>query len=89
MSNQSIKTTEFLQEYWETYTDQEGWHSYSMKTVLDDALYGIGAAISEGYRFAGGFEEFKKELIEYLQNGTKPSAISPQHWGREPKGEVK
>lgn len=87
MSNQAIKATEYLQEYWETYTDQEGWHGYRMKTVLDDALYGIGSAISEDYRFANGFDSFKKELIEYLQTDKKPSAISPEDWGREPRGE--
>ncbi len=57
-----------IQNFWLTYSNQEGYQNYSLETFLNDALYGIGLAIDESkYREAQGFDQFKKELIEYLE----------------------
>lgn len=81
MANHTVKATEYLQEYWETYTEQDGWHAYSLKTVIDDALFGIGAAISDDYYSAEGFDKFKADLAEYLKSGDTSVFI-----GNEPRG---
>ena len=33
-----------------------------------DAIYGIGIAIDEKYKYANGFELFKRDLIEFLKS---------------------
>ena len=61
---------EYLSEYWSTYnsafTDTD---SFSFKTALDDALYGIGVAINkEEFEGEQGYEKFKEFLFEYLRH---------------------
>jgi len=56
-----------LQNFWGTYTTLQVTSRYTPETVLKDAIYGIGIAISyEKYSGADGFDRFKKELAEYL-----------------------
>lgn len=57
---------EFLENYWRTYVDQAGFEEYSEETFLADALYGIGVAISEEYKCAGGYDRFKDVLRDFL-----------------------
>lgn len=63
-----IKTAvEKLQKYWNTYTELTGYEDYSEKTLIDDALYGIGVALDEHeYQNANGYDKFKKKLLEHL-----------------------
>lgn len=57
----------YLKAYMETYDQQQGYESYSVETLVDDVLYGLGEAIAPGeHRFAQGFEEFKKKLRAHL-----------------------
>jgi hypothetical protein len=63
----SVKqVAEYLANYWATYEQQHLSEQYSAETVLNDALYGIGAALSDDYKFAPGFAKFKKDLIKHL-----------------------
>lgn len=58
---------EFLKNYYLRYDSQFGYLDYSDKTLIDDALYGLGVALEPGkYKFADGYEEFKKVLREHL-----------------------
>ena len=56
-----------LAEYWFSYGTQEGYGTLTMKTLLDDALYGIGVSLDEKEFFAAdGYEKFKALLREHL-----------------------
>lgn len=66
MSRNMKERVEKLQHYWNTYTSQSNYEHYTDKTFLDDALYGIGVAISDDFRFAGGYDKFKELLREHL-----------------------
>ncbi|WP_027855591.1 hypothetical protein [Marinobacterium litorale] len=55
-----------LAKYWSTYNDQPGVAEYGEKTVINDALYGIGIALSDEYLCADGFAKFKVDLKQYL-----------------------
>ena len=63
-----------FQKYVATYSDQLHYEDYSDTIFLDDMLYGIGLALSEGTATdnsgAGGYERFKRELRAYLQGKT-------------------
>lgn len=60
-----------FQEYVRTYSDQSSYEDYSVKTFLDDMLYGIGLSMQIGtptdYTGAGGYERFKQALREHLK----------------------
>jgi len=57
----------YLTDYWGTYIEmQVGVRDYTAKTIIEDALYGLGAALNDDYRFAQGFDKFKKDLLAYL-----------------------
>jgi len=56
-----------LQDYVGTYNNQHGYEKYPDEMLIDDILYGLGAALSEDYKFADGFQKFKEKLIEHLQ----------------------
>lgn len=59
---------EYLVEYWGTYARQHGYINYSVETLIDDALYGLGMAIDEKqFRFADGYDRFKKVLSDHLE----------------------
>jgi hypothetical protein len=59
-----------FQKYVETYSGQDGYETYSDKTLLDDMLYGIGLSLQIGtptdYSGPGGFERFKQRLREHI-----------------------
>ncbi len=57
-----------LSNYWVTYSDQKGYEHYSLDTLLDDCLYGIGIAVGpEEYKFANGYGKFKADLKAWLE----------------------
>lgn len=59
-----------FQKYVSTYSEQSHYEDYSDRIFLDDMLYGIGLALSEGTAKdnsgAGGYERFKVELRRHL-----------------------
>lgn len=58
-----------LSEYWATYFNQECYEKYSLDTLLNDCLYGIGIAISpDEYSFAPGYWKFKEDLRTWLEH---------------------
>lgn len=50
----------------ETYDKQVGYLDHTNKTIIDDVLYGLGVALDNKYRFADGFDKFKKRLRRHL-----------------------
>ncbi len=56
-----------LQEYMNTYDQQHGYERYRAETLIDDVLYGLGIAIDEKYKFASGYDDFKKVLRDHLE----------------------
>lgn len=56
----------YLQEYFNSYTKQEGYLDYEDSTLIDDALYGLGVALDPKYKMGTGYTEFKKFLREHL-----------------------
>ena len=70
MSRNIKERVEQLQHYWITYTNQPSYEHYTDKTFLDDALYGIGIAISDDFKCAGGYDKFKELLISHLTNSS-------------------
>lgn len=57
-----------LKHYWQTYDQQEGYQHYSQRTLLDDALYGLGIAIDPTlYYGPEGYERFKAFLRAHLE----------------------
>ena len=60
------KATEYLHNYWRTYSDQLKYTEYHDDTFIEDALYAIGVAISDKHRFADGYRVFKDFLREFL-----------------------
>lgn len=55
-----------LADYWSTYGEQAGYEDYTLKTFLEDAIYGIGISLSDHYRGASGHDAFKRDLSTYL-----------------------
>jgi len=44
-----------------------GHKKYSVKTIIDDFLYGIGICLDEeGFENADGYRKFKEKLMEHL-----------------------
>lgn len=60
---EAVKT---LQRFWNTYSDQDFYRTYSDATIIDDALYAIGLALW-GQTFAPGFDATREKLLEHLQ----------------------
>ena len=57
-----------LSNYWVTYPEQEDYGHYSLDTLLDDCLYGIGIAIGpDDYKYANGYDKFKRDLKAWLE----------------------
>lgn len=63
------EAADYLTEYWATYRSQNNYESYCVETFMNDALYGIGIAMDDSYKFGNGYDRFKKDLIEFLQSG--------------------
>jgi len=65
-----------LAEYWNTYSTQPEYKNYSVGTLVNDALYGIGIAIDPWlYKEADGYARFKKDLTPFI-NQPKPSNLA-------------
>lgn len=65
---------EKFKNYVNTYDKQIGHKKYSIKTIIDDFLYGIGICLDEEeYYGAGGYEKFKKVLKQHFD--TKPKRV--------------
>lgn len=60
------KAVAFLKHYFDTYDAQYGYLDYSDKTIINDVLYALGAALDDKYRFANGFAAFKTHLRGFL-----------------------
>jgi hypothetical protein len=58
---------EKFKEFVSTYDQQTGHENYSVETVLNDFLYGIGICIDEDFEGADGFKRFKGFLIKHLE----------------------
>lgn len=63
----------YLQQYIDTYSEQEHYTSYSERIVIDDMLYGLGVALyGEKAKFANGYRWFKREvLLPHILNSTE------------------
>ena len=69
MSNKITAAVAYLSDYMTTYDKQFGYADYSEETYIDDVLYGLGASLSDEYKFAPGFDAFKKKLLAHLTSG--------------------
>lgn len=58
------KIITYLRKYINTYPKQSGYLNYSDDVIIDDILYGLGAALDEQYKYASGFYKFKKFLSQ-------------------------
>lgn len=58
-----------IQPYVAKYDKQQLYKDFDARTYLNDMLYGIGISMSPEYQAADGFNEFKKDLIEFLKQG--------------------
>ena len=56
----------YLQQYMATYDKQPGYQDYRDEMLINDVLYGLGAALGSEYQFADGFERFKARLLAIL-----------------------
>lgn len=67
LKNGMIESVKYLQNYMNTYSNQEGYEDYSVRIYIEDILYGLGVSIDENkYQWAEGFREFKKDLMQFL-----------------------
>ncbi|EDM47775.1 hypothetical protein [Marinobacter algicola] len=57
----------YLQEYMNTYSQQHSYEAYRAETLIDDVLYGLGVALDKKYKYAQGYDEFKKVLRAHLE----------------------
>lgn len=69
-ANKMKDAVRYLDNYMHTYDSQHGYENYNLSIYLDDVIYGLGASISDQYRWASGFSQFKKDLMQYLQETT-------------------
>lgn len=81
--NRMRKIVARIQGYVATYTDQAAYADYSDDTFVNDMLYGIGMAISDEYRHAGGFRRFKERIARELSASAPANAPAAT-----PAGEV-
>lgn len=68
------KAVASLQEFMQTYDQQQGYMDYVDGTLINDVLYGIGIALDDKYRFADGFALFKKELSKHIAVAPVPAS---------------
>jgi hypothetical protein len=75
---------EKFKDYVNTYDQQMGHKKYSVKTIIDDFLYGIGLCLDEDeYYSATGYAKFKKVLLEHL-NAVPASEVPKKCYCGEP-----
>jgi hypothetical protein len=67
-TNSTKNAVEILKIYIDTYDSQKGYEDYSTQIYIDDILYGLAISLSNEYTYAPGFEQFKKDLQEYLND---------------------
>lgn len=61
-----------FKNYVNTYDKQPGHEDYSVETIINDFLYGIGICLDEDkFSFSNGFDEFKKMLIKHIEGEPK------------------
>lgn len=58
------KALEFMEIYISTYRNQPCYSFHNEATWINDILYGLGVSVSDEYRFAQGFHQFKEKLKE-------------------------
>lgn len=59
-----------LTHYMVTYGYDEDNYGWTDKSFINDVLYGLGVALhGDKYKFANGYDEWKKELIKHLNGG--------------------
>jgi hypothetical protein len=69
---------EKFKNYVNTYDKQLGHEGYSVKTIIDDFLYGIGICLDDSeFSLADGYERFKKMLLEHLDAVPREKALGP------------
>lgn len=61
------KAVAYLQNYMNTYTDQNEYQRMFDHTFIDDVLYGLGASLGKEYEFRDGFDRFKDVLRKHLR----------------------
>jgi len=74
-----------LQHYVETYDKQEGFEDYTDETLIDDVIYGLGAALGKEYQFADGFRKFEARLVKHIkqkQDAAEAHRIKDAHTTR-------
>lgn len=59
---------DYLTDYMNTYKDQANYQDYTPYTFVQDIIYGLGVAMSEDHKFANGYRDFKKKLVDYLEH---------------------
>lgn len=59
-----------FEDYVSTYDKQPAYEEYTKSIYLNDMLYGLGITMDKSYEFADGFNQFKKDLIEFLKEIT-------------------
>ena len=57
-----------LMNYWDTYPNQPHYEHYTPTIILDDALYAIGIAFHDKYKFADGYRHFLADLSDHIDN---------------------
>jgi len=72
---------EKFKNYVNTYDKQMGHKKYSVKTIIDDFLYGIGICLDEDNEHAQGYRKFKEELSKHL-NAVPDSEITKKCYYR-------
>jgi hypothetical protein len=68
-----------FKNYVNNYDKQTSHKKYSVKTIIDDFLYGIGICLDEDNENAQGYRKFKKELLEHL-NAVPASEVPSKCW---------
>jgi hypothetical protein len=63
------RAVKYMQDFMNTYTQQQGYGDYSDETYINDVLYGLGVSLSKEYEFAGGFRKFRALLREHIEKG--------------------
>ena len=59
-----------LKKYMDTYDKQYGYENWSDDMLIEDVLYGLGAALGDEYEYAVGYKKFKKFLLKHIEAST-------------------
>lgn len=58
---------EKFKNYVNTYEKQPGHKDYSVETIVNDFLYGIGICLDKSYEYSDGFLKFKEFLAQHVK----------------------